>query len=194
MAPPTYFRLLPILALLIGLCPVSAHADDMSQALAAYQAGHYQEAYRLWAPLAEQGNANAQYNLGLLYRHGRGVEQNDRLALVWFSRAAQQGLLDAQYNTGLMYMEGRGVAVSKRDALEWWQLAAERGHAAAQHNLAVLYAYGLATGVDTAKALALWRRSAAQGYAPARKALYRVYTEGLFGEKPDPALAQQWRD
>ncbi len=187
-------RFLCILAMIVAIAPNISFADDMKKALAAYQAGRYKEAFKIWLPLAQKKDANAQFNLGLLYRNGYGVKQNDRKALTWFSHAAQQGLLDAQYNTGLMYMEGRGVAVSKIEAFNWWELAASKGHAGAQHNLAVLYAYGIATTIDTKKALDLWRRSAAQGHKGAREALYRAYSEGLFGLKPDPQQAKQWQD
>lgn len=187
-------RTLCFLAIVFGALPVTGFADEMSKGLTAYQAGRYDEAYQAWLPLAKKGDANAQFNLGLLYRNGFGVKQNDREALIWFSQAAQQGLLDAQYNTGLMYMEGRGVATSKIDAFQWWKLAASKGHAGAQHNLAVLYAYGMGTGVDTTKALELWRQSAAQGHKGARKALHHAYTEGLFGLKADLEQAKQWQD
>ena len=170
------------------------YSDEMGTGMAAYEAGNYEQAYKLWLPLAQKGDAHAQFNLGLLYRNGRGVEQNDREALIWLSKAAQQGMLDAQYNTGLMYMEGRGVAVSKQEAFQWWELAASKGHAPSQHNLAVLYAYGIATQKDTNKALELWHKAAAQGHQGARKALYQAYTEGLFGLQPDPEEAKKWQD
>ena len=194
MMPKNLLSLFSILTIVFALCPSGSHADEMSQALAAFQAGRYQQALKIWSPLAEKGDANAQYNLGLLYRNGQGVERNDRLALVWFTRAAAQGLLDAQYNTGLMYMEGRGVAISRVDAFKWWELAASKGHAESQHNLAVMYAYGIATEVDTKKALELWRLAAEQGHKGARQALFRTYTEGLFGMKPDPEEARKWQD
>lgn len=183
-----------LLALGLLCAPPAGHADEMASGLADYQAGRYQEAYRIWLPLAKKGDANAQFNLGLLYRNGRGVKQDDREALIWFSRAAEQGMLDAQYNTGLMYMEGRGVAVSKIEAFKWWQLAAAKGHAPSEYNLGVLYAYGIATGVDVDKALALWKQAAAQGHKGARKALYQAYSKGLFGLKADPQQAKQWQD
>ncbi len=192
------FKKLPatfcILTLILATLPTTGFTKDMAEGLASYQAGHYEEAYKIWLPLAQKGDANAQFNLGLLYRNGFGIKQNDREALGWFSQAAQQGLLDAQYNTGLMYMEGRGVAISRIEAFKWWELAAAKEHADAQHNLAVLYAYGIATATDTTKALDLWHRSAAQGHEGARKALYQAYNEGLFGLKPDKEKAKQWQD
>jgi len=188
-----YLTFVTLVSLIVAF-PGTGFADEMSQGMSAYEAGRFQEAYQAWLPLAKKGDANAQFNLGLMYRNGLGVKRNDREALTWFSQAAQQGLLDAQYNTGLMYMEGRGVAVSKIEAFKWWELAAAKGHAASQHNLAVLYAYGIATGIDTAKAIELWKRSAAQGHKGSRKALYQAYTEGLHGLKPDPEQAKQWQD
>lgn len=182
------------LASIVSLLPGQGFADKMSEGMAAYKAGRYKEAAKLWQPLADKGDANAQYNIGLLYRNGQGVKQDDRQALVWFSKAAQQGMLDAQYNTGLMYFEGRGVAASKPEAFEWWKLAAAKGHAPSQYNLGVLYAYGIATGKDTAKALELWHKAAKQGHKGARKALFKAYTEGLFGLQADPEKAKQWQD
>jgi len=188
--PHTHLTLALFFAL--SLMAATSQASDIGQGYQAYQSGDYQQAYAIWKPLAEQGDAEAQFYLGLLYRSGEGVEKNDRTALEWFTASAKQGYLDAQYNTGIMYMEGRGVAVSKRDAFKWWQLAAERGHAPSQYNLGALYAYGIATGKDTATAIALWQQSATQGHAEARAVLHRVYSEGLFDQPVDTAKAEQW--
>ena len=182
------------LFLALSLTAPSSRASDIEQGYQAYQAGDYQQAFTLWQPLAEQGDAEAQFYLGLLYRNGEGVEKDDRTALMWFTESAKQGYLNAQYNTGIMYMEGRGVAVSKIDAFKWWELAAQRGHAPSQYNLGVLYAYGIATGKDVAKAIDLWQRAAAQGNAEARAVLHRVYSEGMFGEPLDKAKSEQWSE
>lgn len=191
--PAKLIQLLYLTGLLLLWAPAS-HADSMSKGMDAYQAGNFEEAYRIWHPMAEKGDANAQFNIGLMYRNGNGLKQDDRQALIWFSKAAQQGMLDAQYNTGLMFYEGRGVAVSKHEALEWWKLASNKGHAPSQYNLAVLYAYGIATGKNIEKALELWRLSAQQGHEGSRKALYQAYMEGMFGLTADPEAAKQWQD
>ena len=81
MARKNRFRIFSFLFGVMAICPGGSYASDTSQALAAYQAGRYQEAYQLWSPLAEQGDADAQFYLGLLYRNGQGVKQNDRQAL-----------------------------------------------------------------------------------------------------------------
>jgi TPR repeat protein len=68
-----------------------------------------QSSLRLLRPLAVQGNANAQFNLGMMYQDGHGVPQDDSEAVQWFRRAAIQGFMDAQSSLGAMYMDGRGV-------------------------------------------------------------------------------------
>ncbi|EMJ3296474.1 sel1 repeat family protein, partial [Acinetobacter baumannii] len=69
---------------------------------------------------ATQGNAKAQYNLGLMYDKGQGVTQSYAKAAEWYSKAADQGLADAQFNLGQMYRKGQGVAQSYAKAAEWY--------------------------------------------------------------------------
>ena len=83
--------------------------DDFSDGLAAYKKGDYKTAMRLWKPLAEQGDASAQSNLGFMYSNGEGVPEDDKQAVKWYRLAAEQGHALAQSNLGLMYDEGDGV-------------------------------------------------------------------------------------
>ena len=71
-------------------------AADYDEGFAAFERGDYETAFREWLPLAEAGNATAQYNLGLLYDKGQGVPQDDQEALRWWRKAAEQGLAEAQ--------------------------------------------------------------------------------------------------
>ena len=80
--------------------------------------------------LAEQGVANAQYSLGLMYDNGRGVPEDDKEAVKWYRKAAEQGYAKAQYNLGAMYFLGMGVPKDDKEAVKWWRLAAEQGYAA----------------------------------------------------------------
>ena len=84
---------------------------------------------------AEAGDAEAQFNLGVLYNNGDGVPQDDAEAVRWYRLAADQGYADAQYNLGVMYATGEGVPQDDAEALRWYRLAADQGHAGAQHNL-----------------------------------------------------------
>ena len=76
---------------------------------------------------AEQGNASAQFNLGLMYDNGEGVPEDDREAVKWYRKAAEQGNLFAQYNLGVMYAKGEGVPEDYVKAYAWVNLAAARG-------------------------------------------------------------------
>ena len=91
---------------------------------------------------AEQGDAEAQLRLGLMYFTGDGVPADDVEAVRWFRLAAEQGDNTAQYNLGIMYANGEGVLKDDVQAAQWYRLAAEQGHAGAQHNLGILYANG----------------------------------------------------
>ncbi|MDH0356637.1 tetratricopeptide repeat protein [Morganella sp. GD04133] len=74
---------------------------------------------------AEQGDAKAQNNLGLMYYNGEGVQQDDFKAFEWYTKAAEQGDAKAQFNLGLMYDNGEGVQQDDVKAFEWYTKAAE---------------------------------------------------------------------
>jgi TPR repeat protein len=117
-------------------------AQDFDKGLAAAQAGDFATAFQEWRPLAEQGNAGAQNNLGSIYREGLGVPQDYAEAVNWYRLAAEQGYADAQNNLGVMYREGLGVPQDYAEAVNWYRLAAEQGYAGAQYNLGIMYENG----------------------------------------------------
>jgi len=131
-------------AVLLGSIGSSASAD-FQKGFTAAQSGDYATALREWTPLAEQGDADAQYNLGLMYENRRGVPQDYKTAVKWYRLAAEQGYVNAQYNLGTMYRNGVGVSQDYKTAVKWYRLAAEQGDASAQNNLGAMY--GLGTGV-----------------------------------------------
>ena len=79
--------------------------------------------------LAEQGDARAQYNLGVKYDNGEGVIEDDKLAVEWYTKAAMQGYARAQYNLGVKYDNGEGVIKDDKVAVEWYTKAAMQGYA-----------------------------------------------------------------
>lgn len=81
---------------------------------------------------ADQGDVDAQYNLGIIYYHGEGVPRNYEEALSWFLKAAEQNDADAQYNLGFMYGRGEGIEKSHAQSVAWFKRAAEQGHRGAQ--------------------------------------------------------------
>lgn len=98
----------------------------------------FKEDYRLAAIAAEQGDAQAQANLGQMYETGRGVTKDDKEAVKWYRLAAEQRHVDGQSRLGAMYENGRGVAKDYDEALRWYRLSADQGNATAQLNIDTL--------------------------------------------------------
>ena len=117
-------RLVLTIAILIGLAaPAWA---GFAEGVAAYKRGDYETALRELRPLANQGNAEAQFNLGVMYDKGEGVPQDDTEAVKWYRKAAEQGYAEAQYSLGLMYVKGWGVPQDHVRTHMWFNLAASR--------------------------------------------------------------------
>ena len=91
-----------------------------------------------WLALAEQGDADAQRNLGLMYDNGDGVPENDIEAVKWYRLAAEQGDALAQSYLGLMYADGEGIPENDINAYAWWSLAATQGHESASENKGII--------------------------------------------------------
>ena len=154
------------LLIVCGL-PVQAFAASLDEGIAAVEQGDYERAFEIFLPLAEAGDAEAQYNLAILYRGGHGVAKDLQKSHQWFLRAAEQGIAAAQYHLGYMYDTGEGVEQSDRYAFLWYRKAAEQGNPQAQTNLGVLYANGSGVAQDLKLAYVWFNLAAAQGYAPA---------------------------
>ena len=115
------------LALSMLLSSGLAIAADFNKGLQAAQAGDFKTALAEWTPLAEQGDAAAQIELGLMYENGQGVLENDKTAVKWYTKAAEQGYFSAQGALGLMYEYGDGVLTDNRRAYMWYNLASYNG-------------------------------------------------------------------
>ena len=125
-------KLLPLIFIFFTL---NAFAADFQKGYTAYQSGDYTAAIKEWKPLAEQGDANTQYNLGVMYANGQGVAQDDAHAVYWYRKAVEQGDASAQNNLGGMYAEGRGVDKNYAWAVYWYALAAQNGNTLAADNI-----------------------------------------------------------
>ena len=128
-----------LLTLLVGNPAFSA---DFQKGMDAFDREDYATALREWKPLAEQGYALAQNNLGVMYEKGQGVSQNYKTAVKWYTLAAEQGYAFAQANLGKIYDKGEGVSQNYKTAVKWYTLAAEQGNPAAQFNLGQNYDKG----------------------------------------------------
>lgn len=133
--------------------------------------GDYETANRNFMPLAQQGDARAQYQISFMYFKGRGVPQDYNLAVVWARKAAMQGLSDAQSLLGFFYLKGEGVTQDYKEAAIWYRKAAEQGDSVAQTNLGLLYGFGYGVPKNNTEAIVWLRKGAEQGDANAQKNL-----------------------
>ena len=161
--------LLTALIMLLSLTSNVVWSADFQKGLEAAQRGDFATALREWKPLAEQGNASAQYNLGWMYDNGDGVPQDDKTALKWYTLAAEQDDARAQNNLGWMYANGKGVPQDYKTAGKWYTLAAEQEHPTAQNNLSVMYYLGKGVLRDYVYAHMWANISASNGYEGAIK-------------------------
>ena len=109
---------------LLTAAPSAARADAYDSGMDAYQAGDYAQALHRWQVLAEQGNAQALYNLGFIYEFGYGVTASDTQAFSHYLHAAQQGHTQAQQTVAWMYARGKGTESDRTQATRWNDIAA----------------------------------------------------------------------
>lgn len=116
------------MAIAAVLAPLPALAQDMDAGLSAYENHDYATAMKEWRPLAEGGNARAQFLVALLYYDGKAVTQDYAEAAKWFEQSADRGYTRAQYNLGEMYATGQGVKRDYVQAYKWESLCAASGN------------------------------------------------------------------
>src|SRR5262249_53925772 len=146
----------------------------------------------IWRDVAQQGNAEAQYQVGATYWNGSGIDKDEREVVQWYRRAADQGYAPAQYDLGIAHREGRGLAKDEGDFVQWNRKAAEQGFPPAQHNLGVQYFNGT-RGVahNEAEAVRWLRKAADQGWVPSQGMLAFLYLQGR-GAPKVPIEAYKW--
>lgn len=161
----------------------------------AYNARNYALALKEIAPLARNGNADAEHLLGLMYYQGRGVARDYKQAFAWHYKAAVQGKADAQYVIGAMYYTGNAVPQDQKLAVDWFRKAAEQGHPDAQHALGLMYRYHVGgMPQDVVIAYMLWNLAAASGHRNAieqRNLITRQMSQEQIDEAQ--ALSRNWK-
>ena len=153
--------------LLLG---AGAAVADVKAGVDAWQAGNYAAAVKEWRPLADKGDADAQFNLGQAYKLGRGVPGDLRTAQSWYEKAAQQGHGQAQANLGLILFQNGDRA----RAMPWIRKAADAGDPRAQYVLGTAMFNGDLVAKDWPRAYALMQRAAGQGLPQAAANLQQM--------------------
>lgn len=116
----------------------TAYSQTFEQSLEAYDKKDYKTAFAGFKSSAEQGNANAQFHLALMFAEGKGVPKDDQQVAFWYCRAAEQGNVSAQYNLGLIYAYGVGVPEDVEKAYFWWLLSSTDGNQTSVRNRDVI--------------------------------------------------------
>jgi TPR repeat protein len=162
---------------------------DTAAGLAAFKNKDYEKAFREWKAAAEAGQAEAQFDLGVLYAKGLGVLRDLTVAVDWYRKAAQQGNAEAQFALGQMYARGWGVPRDVADAIRWFDLANSPDSDGPPTDYLPLEGYGMPQDMEQA---AYWYQQAAdKSHAEAEYFLGELYSSGK-GVKRDEEQAARW--
>jgi hypothetical protein len=160
-----------------GADPGSPVARQSDAGEAAYAAGRFVDALRIWRPRADAGDAAAEFGVGLLYDLGEGVGQDAAAALSWYHRAAEAGYVLAEFNVAVMFDSGVGTSRDPEKAGLWYARAAAHGYARAEYNLAQLYQAGDGVPRNLEVAESWYAAAAAHGLSAAARKLETLHEE-----------------
>src|SRR6202050_2291495 len=145
-------------ALLAG----SALWGDAAAGMAAFKRGDYQAAFKEWKAAADKGQPEAQYDLGLLYAKGLGVQRDLQVAQQWYEAAAAQGNAQGEYSLGPMSGQGWGIPGNEASTLRWMEMA-NGSNNDNQDDPGWLAIEGYGTATDFTKAAYWYRLGAGRG-------------------------------
>lgn len=154
------------------------NSDNYLQAgIRMLQRGDYVAALKDFGEASRQGNHEAQYRIGLLYRDGTGLDADDTEAAYWFRKAGSNGHAEAQYEIALCFMNGKGVLQDTRVAAEWLWRAAEQGHPMASLLVARMYRDGVGMKKDLRRAAKYMSQAADAGIPEAKEELGAINSQ-----------------
>ena len=171
-------RTLLVATLVIPALPAFA---DVAAAEKAYARHDWLTAMKEYLPIAQQGDAEAQFRVGFMYCQGRKPQYSE--AMRFFRMAAQKGHANAEFNLGQMYSIGQGVTKDPAEAARWYRKSADQGFADAQLKLGIAYEDGNGVPRDLKEAANLYRLATVnphpgEGHAVAEFSLAVLYHEG----------------
>jgi TPR repeat protein len=174
--------------LLIGtlLASQTAFADNIENSAKLVELGTDSKALDRLIQLANSGSTAAQLRLGGLYYHGKGVPEDEVMALYWWKKASAAGNTEAMYQIRHAYLFGnqaaKSVADPDREAAVWFFQGASGGHIESAYTLGLLFIAGKGVVEDRNEALRWFRQAASKGHEEARKAIET--TQSAEAKKP----------
>ena len=143
-------------------CKENSHSEPEVEVVSKSSPKDFKLQFSDYRKMAEQRDAQAQYDLGKMYYNGKGVKKSNREAFRWRLKSAEQGHSDAQYQVGWMYFWGEGVEKNWKEAFYWSKKSADQGNIGAQRNLGRMYVEGKGTPKEIEKGL-YWIKKAKEG-------------------------------
>jgi uncharacterized protein len=184
-------KALALLILLFALVG-PATAAEFDDAVAAARRGDYAAALRVLSPLAEKGDARAQFDIGFMHANGWGASRNPAEAIVWYRKAADQGLQVAQHFLGLAYVNGEGVQPDDAEAARWFARAAAQGFSQAQYMLGLMTLEGRSMQRDVVQGYALMVMAGQGGVRSAARVIQKLtLTEAQKGQARE--IIARWK-
>lgn len=178
-------------ASIVAALATAAVAGPLEDAVAAFDRFDFATALRDFRPLADQGNATAQSQLGFMFELGLGVPKNSAEAVKWHLKAATQGQISSQVALGGIYKNGQGVPRNEAEAARWYRKAADLGNLTGQLNIGLMYDLGLGVAQNYAEAAKWYRKVADRGNSAGQLSLGLLYQQG-HGVPQDYAEARKW--
>jgi TPR repeat protein len=150
---------LAVVGLMLGM-PAQAEESDYDKAVHVYGCADYPKAFNLFKPLAEKGDALAQFQVGMMIEQGQGAEVDYSSAYKWYLKAAEQGMADAYFALGQLYARGLAVPQDVVQSYAWFDLAVQGGHAVAGDWLSMQANKMMPEQIQSAQRIAeTWRKN-----------------------------------
>ena len=168
-----------------------AHANSLEEAKLKISQKDFAAAHAIYLTLANQNDAKACYNLGLMYQDGDGVTQNMDEAVKWYTKSAALNYKEAQYTLAVMVFRREIQSISYERAVQYYQQAAELGHVKSQLNLFMLYYRGDLIAQDLVSSYKWLNLAASNNNSEAQAYLANIYLQGI-GVQQDTVKAAMW--
>ncbi|SDK69284.1 hypothetical protein SAMN05192566_2078 [Methylophilus rhizosphaerae] len=184
-------RLLPGMVLFVLLTASLTQAHTLEEAKQKLSQKDYAGAHAIYLSLANQNDAKACYNLGLMYHDGDGVTQNMDEAVKWYTKSADLGYREAQYMLGSLVFQRQIQSISYPQAVAFYEQAAKQGHVKSQLNLGMLYLRGEVIEQDMPAAVQWLSLAASNNNSEAQGYMAELYQQGA-GVEQDTVKAAMW--
>lgn len=178
--------------MLLALCAANlAQANTLEEAKQKLLQKDYAAAHAIYLSLANQNDAKACYNLGLMYQDGDGVAKNMDEAVKWYTKSAELNYKEAQYTLASLVFQRQIRSISYPQAVTYYEQAAKQGHVKSQLNLGMLYLRGDVIAQDMPAAVQWLSLAASNNNSEAQGYLADLYQQGA-GVDQDTVKAAMW--